>query len=146
MEKVICEPDFPIVETTKGKLHGYLRNEVYHFLGIEYGKAQRFQMPEMAPPWDGVRDAKSYGYVCPLMPGQEGENPIEHAFERPHRYWPMSENCLSLNIWTKRIQKASKDRSWYGFMEAALRRDLRLNSRLTMGIISVIMGMLSLSR
>ena len=39
MKKVVRTPDFPIVETKLGKLHGYLQDDVFHFHGIRYGTA-----------------------------------------------------------------------------------------------------------
>ncbi|MBR1659532.1 MAG: carboxylesterase/lipase family protein, partial [Oscillospiraceae bacterium] len=47
-------------------------------------------------PWEGVFDAGSYGYVCPLL---GFERPNGELFV-PHRYWPMDEDCLNLNLWT----------------------------------------------
>ena len=109
MNRVIRTPDFPIVSTSAGKLHGYQKNDVYHFLGIPYGQAERFRPARPYPAWDGVRNAKAYGYVCPLLPddphpeGDESGSP-ENSFEMPHRYWPMSENCLFLNVWSKHLE------------------------------------------
>ena len=123
MRKIVRTPDYPIVETKLGKLHGYQQDEVFHFHGIRYGTAERFQLPVMEKPWKGVRDAKSYGYVCPLMPGniedqvsvvhdpEAEKNPMAapfSSFEMPHVYWPMSEQCLYLNIWTKHLDPAAK--------------------------------------
>ena len=106
MKKVIRTPDFPIVRTKQGKLHGYQEDDVFHFYGIRYGRAERFQLPEPEPKWDGIRDAKSYGYICPLMPEEEQQedSPMSapgNSFEMQHVYWPMREQCLYLNVWTK---------------------------------------------
>ena len=46
MKKVVRTEDFPVVRTKKGKVHGYKENDVYHFLGIRYGRAKRFELPE----------------------------------------------------------------------------------------------------
>ena len=123
MKKVVRTPDFPIVKTRLGKLHGFLQDEVFHFHGIRYGTAERFQLPEMERPWEGVRDAKSYGYICPLMPdGMQAQASVVHdpadrnnpmappfaSFEMPHVYWPMSEDCLYMNIWTKHLEADAK--------------------------------------
>ena len=113
LNKVIRTPDYPIAHPACGKLHGYQKNEVFHFLGIPYGQAERFRPAKPYPAWDGVKQAKAYGYICPLLPedphpeGDESGAP-ENSFEMPHRYWPMSENCLYLNIWTKHIDSDVK--------------------------------------
>ena len=54
--------------------------------------------------WDGVLDATSYGYVCPLleMPKPNGEMLV------PHRYWLMNEACQNLNIWTPALDDAHR--------------------------------------
>lgn len=110
MRKVVRTPDFPIVDTPSGKLHGFLDNDVYHFYGIRYAIAGRFEMPRPVPAWKGVKDAKAYGYICPLLPEDphaEGDpnGAPENSFEMPHVYWPMSENCQYLNVWTRHINE-----------------------------------------
>ena len=87
MKKVIRTPDFPIVRTKQGKLHGYQEDDVFHFYGIRYGRAERFQLPEPEPKWDGIRDAKSYGYICPLMP--EEEQPEDSPMSAPGNSFEM---------------------------------------------------------
>lgn len=113
MKKVVRTPDFPIVKTKQGRLHGYLEDSVYHFYGIRYGRAKRFCMPTPEPPFSGVRDAKSYGYICPLLPEepQPEDSPMAapaSSFEMPHVYWPEKEDCLYLNVWTKSIDPSAK--------------------------------------
>lgn len=94
----------PIVETAKGKLRGFRFKGVDHFYGIRYAKAKRFQMPEPVDPWDGVKDAGSYGMNCPVLsePQPMGEVMIAH------RFWPSSEHCQYLNVWTDRCDPAAK--------------------------------------
>lgn len=89
-------PEAAIVETTQGKIRGYVYDNISIFKGIPYAKAKRFHMPEPVEPWEGVLDATSYGYVCPLLdlPKPSGELLV------PHRYWLMKESCQNLNIWT----------------------------------------------
>lgn len=89
-------PDAAVVETKQGKVRGYVYDNISIFKGIPYAKAERFHAPQPVKPWEGVLDATNYGYVCPLMeaPEPSGELLV------PHRYWPMSENCQNLNVWT----------------------------------------------
>ena len=94
----------PVVETPKGAIRGYHYDGVDHFLGIRYARAKRFQMPEPVGPWEGVKDAGSYGRICPVLsePAPTGE------VMTPHRFWPSSEHCQYLNVWTTKCGKAEK--------------------------------------
>ena len=85
-----------LVNTSGGLVRGYQQNGLSIFKGIPYAKAKRFHAPEPAEKWEGVFDAASYGYVCPLL---SNERPSGELYV-PHRYWPMDEDCLNLNIWT----------------------------------------------
>ena len=98
-----CSADAPLVRTTGGSVRGYRFDGLDIFKGIPYAKARRFHAPEPAV-WDGVLDATSYGYVCPLleMPKPNGEMLV------PHRYWLMDEACQNLNIWTPALDDAHR--------------------------------------
>ena len=85
-----------LVTTEQGKIRGYRHNGLAIFKGIPYAEAERFHAPEAVKPWEGVLDACSYGYVCPLM---TNDQPTGELYV-PHRYWPMDEHCQNLNIWT----------------------------------------------
>ena len=103
MSKTFHYDDVPVLETTGGKLKGYFYNGEYIFKGVPYAYADRFQMPrEMT--WDGIRDASSYGFVCPLM---SWDTPNAELMV-PHRYWPQNEHCQNLNIWTKTLDREDK--------------------------------------
>lgn len=94
----------PVVETKAGKLRGYQWEGTYIFKGIRYARAKRFQLPEEAEPWEGVREAASYGFVCPML---TRDNPQGELLV-PHRYWPQDEDCLSLNIWSQSLDRSAK--------------------------------------
>lgn len=94
----------PVVETKAGKLRGYQWEGTYIFKGIRYARAKRFQLPEEAEPWEGVREAASYGFVCPML---TRDNPQGELLV-PHRYWPQDEDCLSLNIWSQSLDQSAK--------------------------------------
>lgn len=102
--KFVCTKDSPVVETTAGKLRGYQIDSTYIFQGVEYAYAERFQAPQPVKPWEGIKDALSYGFVCPLM---HQETPNGELLV-PHRYWPMNEHCQNLNIWTQSLDKNAK--------------------------------------
>ena len=90
------DPGTAVVRTAKGCVRGYVWQGITVFKGIPYAKARRFHQPEETDSWDGVLDATSFGYVCPLLSMEKpgGEVMV------PHRFWPMDEDCQNLNIWT----------------------------------------------
>ncbi len=85
-----------VVDTASGLVKGYEHNGLSVFKGIPYAKARRFHAPEPVEKWEGVFDAGSYGYVCPLL---SNDRPNGELYV-PHRFWPMDEDCLNLNVWT----------------------------------------------
>lgn len=93
----------PVLETTSGKLKGFYYDGIYTFRGIPYAEAKRFHQP-MPSHWEGVKDATSYGFVCPLL---QQDTPSAELLV-PHRYWPMDENCQNLNIWTDSLDESAK--------------------------------------
>lgn len=103
-KEFIASKTAPIVETAQGKLRGFRYDGVDHFYGIRYARARRFQMPQPVKPWEGVKDATSYGMICPVLsePQPMGELTI------PHRFWPASEHCQYLNVWTASCDKNAK--------------------------------------
>ena len=77
---------------------------MYIFQGIKYADARRFQAPQPVKPWEGVKEATNYGYICPVAnePMPTGEIMI------PHRFWPSNEHCQYLNIWTPTLEAGAK--------------------------------------
>lgn len=100
----VCSYTTPIVKTTAGKIRGYRIDSTYTFHGIKYANAKRFQMPTPPEPWEGVRDALSYGYVSPMLNRETAVGEIMV----PHRYWPKDENCQYLNVWTQSLDPHAK--------------------------------------
>ena len=103
-KEFICSCTAPIVQTTAGKIRGFAVDGTFTFHGIKYADAKRFQMPTPVEPWDGVKDALSYGYVCPMLDPETAVGEIMV----PHRYWPKDENCQYLNIWTQSLDREAK--------------------------------------
>ena len=101
----ICEFDYPVVETKAGKIRGYFLNGLFYFRGVPYGQADRFMPPEPAKPWEGVLPAYTYGPNSPVT-NRPQINRFDPAFQ--FRYWPESEDCLSLNIWTPEINGGTR--------------------------------------
>ena len=84
------------VKTTTGTVRGATSTDgrVRSFKGIPYAAPPvgdlRWQAPQAARSWDGVRDATEFGRQC--MQGT-----IFGDITFPH---PASEDCLTLNVWT----------------------------------------------
>ncbi|MET9360842.1 carboxylesterase family protein [Streptomyces sp. NPDC006632] len=89
----------PIRTTHQGAVRGRLvADDVAAFLGIPFaappfGEA-RFRAPAPAVPWDGVREAHSYGASVPRAPYAP---PFDALIADEG---PQGEDCLNLNIWT----------------------------------------------
>ena len=103
----ICRADWPVVTTDKGQLRGFFFNGVFHFRGIKYADAERFQAPRPVERWDGIRDALEYGLNCVGPDGVRDRQPVGELFT-PHRYWPESEHCQYLNVFTSSIDPNAK--------------------------------------
>lgn len=103
-KQFICSTSEPVVQTKAGKIRGFILDGIATFHGIKYADAKRFQPPTPVEPWDGIKDALSYGFVAPLLepPAPMGDLMI------PHRFWPESEDCQYLNVWTPSLEPGGK--------------------------------------
>jgi para-nitrobenzyl esterase len=119
--KVICSDPNTVVETSAGKIRGFEQNGVYIFKGIPYGASTsgpgRFMPASKPEPWTGIRNALSYGRVCPQqdsahfnMDGKNLANSDEDAFllHRGSAATVPGEDCLRVNIWTPEINGSHK--------------------------------------
>ena len=91
-----CDAQTALVQTGQGLVKGYEYGGLLIFKGIPYARARRFHTPEPVKAWEAVFDASNYGFVCPLLTNDRPNGEL-HV---PHRFWPMDEDCLNLNIWT----------------------------------------------
>ncbi|MFJ3019740.1 carboxylesterase/lipase family protein [Streptomyces tendae] len=88
----------PVVRTVHGAVRGRYEHGVAVFRGIPYAAPPfgpgRFRPPVPPEPWDGVRDAGSFGPTAPKPPYSE-------AFAQ-YLSDPVipGDDCLNLNVWT----------------------------------------------
>ena len=87
------------VQVDNGTLHGVFRDAqgVLAFKGIPYASAPigdlRWERPQPARPWDGVRDATVLGHRCWVNTPEEGLGGSTKGVTQ-------DEDCLYLNVWT----------------------------------------------
>jgi carboxylesterase type B len=78
----------PIAQTTSGTISG-IAGAIHAFKGIPFAAppigSLRFKPPQPPPSWRGIRDTSAFGAEC-IQPGPPGVS--------------MSEDCLTLNVWT----------------------------------------------
>ena len=80
------------VQTSQGIAQGISSNGLIKYLGIEYARAERWELPKSGPKWDDVKTFGNFGPACP----QEGQE-------------VMVEDCLFLNIFTPEDVKGTDE-------------------------------------
>jgi para-nitrobenzyl esterase len=94
---VLTGSDRPEVSIEQGQLRGVSTGAVVAFKGIPYAAAPigplRWRSPRPPESWDGVRDAAGFGPIAP-------QPTIEISGTQ---FGAMSEDCLSLNVYTPDI-------------------------------------------
>ncbi|CAN7594702.1 carboxylesterase/lipase family protein [Mycolicibacterium frederiksbergense] len=87
-----------VAHTSYGALRGDATGEVLAFRGVPYAAAptgeRRWRPPHTMPCWTGVRAATTFGAIAP-----QDISPERLA----RRGLTMSEDCLTLNIWTPAV-------------------------------------------
>jgi len=100
-----------VASTQNGKVRGYILRNVYTFLGIQYAAPasgeNRFMPPQPVEPWDDVRPAVFYGNVAPQITDNKYSNSYQ-TFSDHWNYYDVSENCLTLNVWTPKLDDAKR--------------------------------------
>jgi len=99
----------PIVDSPAGRVEGALDGSIRTFKGIPYALPpvgpRRWQPPSPLPRWKGVRPAREFGPACV----QPQVGPASVYSRDP---MPVSEDCLSLNIWTPANAKGAPVLFW----------------------------------
>src|ERR1700756_476461 len=84
----------PVVTTATGPVQGAVSNGVASWKGIPFAAppvgARRWQPPQPAAAWRGVRDATRYGHDCMQLPFPSDAAPLGTE---------PAEDCLVLNVW-----------------------------------------------
>lgn len=88
-----------VVSTSGGEVRGTVNGGAEAFLGIPYAAppvgADRWREPQPVVPWQSARDASAFGPVCQQgVPAPWGPYTAEFLAQPP-----MSEDCLTLNVW-----------------------------------------------
>ena len=88
--------DAPLVNAPAGTVKGRVEGDLHVFKGVPYARPPvlglRWKPPAPLPKWSGVKDASDFGPIC-IQP----ESKLSSIYsEAP---MPMSEDCLTLNIW-----------------------------------------------
>ncbi len=108
---VVARDDSAVVETSAGKVAGYLRKGIFTFKGIPYGDttegANRFVPPLKPRPWSGVRSSRQFGQVAPQA-SRAGWANDEEAFMFSWDDGIQGEDCLRVNVWTPGINDSKK--------------------------------------
>lgn len=91
------------VKTKEGELRGEKAGEIMIFRGIPYAEApvgsMRFAAPASRKAWMGVKDALSFGSMCPQKDPREGFSGKEFYDGLDSEKLKMDEDCLHLNVW-----------------------------------------------
>ena len=87
----------PVVTSLAGSVRGSAEGDINIFKGIPFAEAPvgalRWKAPVPKARWAGVRDATDFGPACYQPVGK-----LDNIYARSEP-WPMSEDCLSLNVY-----------------------------------------------
>ena len=98
----------PVVILRDGAVQGVRQHGDIALLGIPYAAppvgARRWKAPAPVVPWRGVRPATRFGAACMQGPAR-AFGPYTAEFLNAA---PVSEDCLTLNVWTPRVDAARR--------------------------------------
>jgi para-nitrobenzyl esterase len=92
---VSAQSSGPVVQTSVGAVQGAALGDLNVYKGLPYAAPptgwRRWRPPAEASAWKGVRDATKFGPACYQPKGPAGVYTSDVG--------PMSEDCLTLNVW-----------------------------------------------
>ena len=99
-------------QTTAGTIEGTEEHGLCVFRGVPFAAPPvgelRFKPPQPVEPWDGVREAKTFGPIS-LQASNEMLEALLPPSDPPQ---PQSEDCLYLNVWTPGLDDARPVMVW----------------------------------
>lgn len=98
---VPAQPKVAEADLSVGRIAGARQQDTLAFLGIPYGEdthQRRFERAQAKSAWKGVLDARAFGPRCPQAVINGGDVDTRG----------MSEDCLSLNLWTPATDRAAR--------------------------------------
>jgi len=106
-------PLFYDVETSSGVVRGMTNTGVKIFRGIPYGAdtsgRNRFMPPRKPAAWTGARNCIGYGPISPqTASGLRSDYSQLIQWDKHIGTGGMSEDCLSLNVWTPGVNDSAK--------------------------------------
>ena len=97
-----------IAQTTAGQIEGTEENGLCVFRGIPFAAPPigdlRFKAPRPVEPWNGGREARTFGPISLQAPNEMLDALLPPA-DPPQ---PQSKDCLYLNVWTPGLDDASR--------------------------------------
>jgi para-nitrobenzyl esterase len=111
MERATNPTRSSAVETASGRVIGVASGGVHVFKGIPYGAstagANRFMPPRKPEPWAGVREAIVYAGRSPQAVAG-AQRPELATVWGPVDTLPVSEDCLTLHVWTPALDSSKR--------------------------------------
>ena len=99
----------PIVNTTSGKVAGYIDNKIEVFKGIPFAAppvgALRWKAPQPVIAWKDVKTCTSFS-ASPMQADPKPFMVWSKEYLIPEK--PISEDCLYLNVWTASSKSKTK--------------------------------------
>src|SRR5215470_3298601 len=104
--------DVPIAETPSGKIRGVAVDGVNAFKGVPYGAPTggraRFMAARKPEPWTGVRSAEMWAGHAPQSPPDRKQRPELANLGGARDTVPESEDCLTLNVFTRGLEDGGR--------------------------------------